>query len=46
VSKNEIDVIYKETFSIASSELMSKFTKKQFDEISELEREKMNTLRN
>ena len=46
LSKNEIDVIYKETFSIASSELMSKFTKKQFDEISELEREKMNTLRN
>ena len=46
LSKNEIDVIYKETFSIASGELMSKFTKKQFEEISELERKKINTLRN
>ena len=46
LSKNEIDVIYKETFSIASGELMSKFTKKQFEEISELEREKIKTLRN
>ena len=46
LSKDEIDAIYRETYSIISKQLMSKFTKKQFDRISELEKEKMNQLRN
>jgi len=46
LSKDEIEAIYKETYSIISKQLMSKFTKKQFDRISELEKEKMNQLRN
>ena len=46
LSKDEIEAIYRETYSIISKQLMSKFTKKQFDRISELEKEKMNQLRN
>jgi len=46
LSKEEIEAIYKETFSMISQRLMSKFTKKQFVRITELEREKMNQLRN
>ena len=45
LSKDEIEAIYKETFSMISQQLLSKFTKKQFERISELEREKMNELR-
>ena len=44
--RDEIEAIYRETYSIISKQLMSKFTKKQFDRISELEKEKMNQLRN
>tara|TARA_Y100000991_G_scaffold49733_1_gene35913 strand:- start:855 stop:2759 length:1905 start_codon:yes stop_codon:yes gene_type:complete len=46
LSNDEIEAIYKETFSMISQQLLSKFTKKQFEKISELEREKMNELRN
>ena len=46
LSKEKIESIYKENFSIASQELMSKFTKKQFERITELERQKMNQIRN
>ena len=46
LSKSEIEAIYRETFSIASQLLMTRFTKKQFERISELEKEKMNQLRN
>ena len=46
LSNDEIEAIYKETFSMISQQLLSKFTKKQFERISELEREKMNELRN
>ena len=45
LSNDEIEAIYKETFSMISQQLLSKFTKKQFERISELEREKMNELR-
>ena len=45
ISNDEIEAIYKETFSMISQQLLSKFTKKQFERISELEREKMNELR-
>ena len=46
LSKDEIEAVYKETFSMISQRLLSKFTKKQFERISELEKEKMNQLRN
>jgi len=46
LSKDEIEAVYKETFSMISQRLLSKFTKKQFERISRLEREKMNQLRN
>jgi hypothetical protein len=46
LSKEKIESIYKENFSIASQELTSKFTKKQFERITELERQKMNQIRN
>ena len=46
LSNDEIEAIYKETFSMISQQLLSKFTKKQFERISELEREKMNELSN
>ena len=45
LSKDEIEAVYKETFSMISQRLLSKFTNKQFERISELEREKMNELR-
>ena len=45
LSNDEIQAIYKETFSMISQQLLSKFTKKQSERISELEREKMNELR-
>ena len=45
LSNDEIEAIYKETFSMISQRLLSKFTNKQFERISELEREKMNELR-
>ena len=46
LSKDEIEAVYKETFSMISQRLLSKFTNKQFERISELEKEKMNQLRN
>ena len=45
LSNDEIEAIYKETFSMISQRLLSKFTKKQFERINELEIEKMNKLR-
>ena len=46
LSNDKIEAIYQETFSMISQQLLSKFTKKQFERISELEREKMQQLRN
>jgi len=46
LSKDQTETVYKENFSIASQEFLSRFTKKQFERISELERQKINTLRN
>jgi hypothetical protein len=46
LSKDQIEDVYKENFSIASQELLSRFTKKQFERISELESQKMKQLRN
>ena len=46
LTKDEVQIIYRETYSITSKELLSKFTKKQFDKIVELEKEKMKQLRN
>jgi arylsulfatase A-like enzyme len=46
LSKDQIEDVYKENFSIASQELLSRFTKKQFERISELESKKMKQLRN
>jgi hypothetical protein len=45
LTKDEVQIIYRETYSIASKELLSKFTKKQFDKIAELEKEKIKELR-
>ena len=45
LTKDEVQIIYRETYSIASKELLSKFTKKQFDKIAELEKEKNKELR-
>ena len=33
----KVEAIYKETFSMISQQLLSKFTKKQFEKIRELE---------
>jgi hypothetical protein len=44
LTKDEVQIIYRETYSIASKELLSKFTKKQFDKIAELEKEKIKEL--
>ena len=46
LSKDQTETVYKENFSIASQELLSRFTKKQFERISELESQKMKQLRN
>jgi hypothetical protein len=46
LSKDQTETIYKENFSIASQELLSRFTKKQSERITELERQKMNQIRN
>ena len=46
LSKDQTESVYKENFSIASQELLSRFTKKQFERISELESQKMKQLRN
>ena len=46
LSKDQTETVYKENFSIASQELLSRFTKKQFERISELESQKIKQLRN
>ena len=46
LSKDQTETVYKENFSIASQELLSRFTKKQFERISELESQKMKELSN
>ena len=46
LTKDEVQIIYRETYSITSKELLSKFTKKQFEKIVELEKVKMKQLRN
>ena len=46
LTKDEVQIIYRETYSITSKELLRKFTKKQFEKIKELEKEKMKKLRN
>mgnify|MGYP001457827804 FL=1 len=46
LSKDQTETVYKENFSIASQELLSRFTKKQFERISELESQKMKQLMN
>ena len=46
LSKDQTETVYKQNFSIASQELLSRFTKKQFERISELESQKMKQLRN
>ena len=45
LTKEEVQIIYRETYSIASKELLGKFTKKQFDKIAEIEKEKIKELR-
>ena len=46
LSNDQTETVYKENFSIASQELLSRFTKKQFERISELESQKMKQLMN
>ena len=46
LTKDEVQIIYRETYSITSKELLSKFTKKQFEKIVELEKVKMKQLIN
>ena len=46
LSKDQTETVYKQNFSIASQELLSRFTKKQFERISELESQKIKQLRN
>ena len=46
LTKDEVQIIYRETYSITSKELLRKFTKKQFEKIVELEKVKMKQLRN
>ena len=46
LTKDEVQIIYRETYSITSKALLRKFTKKQFEKIKELEKEKMKKLRN
>jgi len=45
LSREKIESIYQENFSIASKELMSKFTKKQLERITEFERVKVDQLK-
>lgn len=45
LTKDEVQIIYRKTYSITSKALLSKFTKKQFEKIKELEKEKMKELR-
>jgi len=46
LTKDEVQIIYRETYSITSKELLRKFTKKQFEKIVELEKVKMKQLKN